>query len=227
MIVTQYSRRTLTRETDKLPALSGLAATFQRAQNLTYMAGVWREDLDSLLWQIDGYERNSDGRVKHKVLLRAPSWSWASIGRNVKWSEIHYREGGGRLSRYPAQVLSVDVYPLGADPMGEVWPGGSITLWAKTWPVKWELVLDDREYGAFPMNCHISSGEPAVLDTVDFQVENDPSPSKECKALHINDNGFLIVIRSNKYGAWRRVGMGWYPLSFSLRDVEFEKIVLI
>jgi hypothetical protein len=191
------------------------------------MAGVWREDLNSLLWKIDGYEWNADGHEKQKVLARAPSWSWASMGRKVKWNQIHSREGDDGSSRSSAQILSVDVDPLGADPMGEVRPGGSITLWAKTLPVHWELVLNDREYGIFPMNCHISSGQRAVLDTVDLRVENEPSPSKECKALHINDNGFLIIIRERRGDAWRRVGMGWSTLASSLRGVEFEKIIVV
>jgi hypothetical protein len=110
--------------------------------------------------------------------------SWASFGRHLKWNETHYhREGRGRLSKFLAQILIVNVDSFGADPIGEVLPGGSITLLANTWLVRYELVPNVCEYGAYPMNCHILRTEPAVLDTVGLRVEKLPLLSQGRKTL--------------------------------------------
>jgi hypothetical protein len=231
-IVTHYSRRSLTRETDKLPALSGLAAIFQRSQNLTYMAGLWHEDANSLLWQIDGFMRTADENLKPKILSRAPSWSWASLGfgRCVKWDESNYiGEGHESQSDDQGHVLAISIEALGADPMGEVKPGGQITLWAKTRPVEWQLRPNDKEYGNYPMNCVVSGVGSAVLDTADLRAEDDTVPNKEYKALYINSKAFLLIMKAKKNGAWRRIGIGKSEGSFKekLKMIAFEYTVLI
>jgi hypothetical protein len=44
-IVSEFSKRSLTFTSDKLPALSGVAAEFQMRTNDQYLAGIWREDI--------------------------------------------------------------------------------------------------------------------------------------------------------------------------------------
>lgn len=41
-IVIQFTSRSLTYQTDTLPALSGLARVFEAASGDTYLAGIWR-----------------------------------------------------------------------------------------------------------------------------------------------------------------------------------------
>jgi hypothetical protein len=41
-LVTQYSRRALTKPNDRLPAISGIAAAIQEISKYTYLAGVWK-----------------------------------------------------------------------------------------------------------------------------------------------------------------------------------------
>ena len=46
-IVKEYSTRSLTKATDRLPALSGLAAKInKKLEDDQYIAGLWREDLE-------------------------------------------------------------------------------------------------------------------------------------------------------------------------------------
>lgn len=47
--------------------------------------------------------------------------------RKLKWNPIHSREEYDGLPGSSAQILSVDAERLGADPMGDVRLGGSIT----------------------------------------------------------------------------------------------------
>lgn len=74
-IVEEYSKRRVTHEKDRLPALAGLAARYSQATGRSYLAGLWREDLPgSLLW-----ERLRDSDPSSRMRNQAPSWSWASL----------------------------------------------------------------------------------------------------------------------------------------------------
>ncbi|KAL1603655.1 hypothetical protein SLS60_005243 [Paraconiothyrium brasiliense] len=80
-VVEVYSRTNLTFARDKLIALSGIAEQFSRATKCDYVAGMWREHLESqLLWQVN--EDYQDGIFANPACrdeLRAPSFSWAAI----------------------------------------------------------------------------------------------------------------------------------------------------
>jgi hypothetical protein len=53
VIVEQYSALNLTKQTDKLPALSGLAALVREKTQDVYLGGLWLSDLaDGLLWEL-------------------------------------------------------------------------------------------------------------------------------------------------------------------------------
>lgn len=83
-IVEAFTVRSLTFETDRLPALAGVAKVVGRLTDYSYKAGLWDEDLiRGLAWSInkpstDGYRR---ARCSDYV---APSWSWASIPSRVR-----------------------------------------------------------------------------------------------------------------------------------------------
>ncbi|KAF7554401.1 hypothetical protein G7046_g6824 [Stylonectria norvegica] len=96
-IIERYSRRSLTIEDDKLPALGGLAArfasvaTFNAHQSLPdnpYLAGIWKEDLlRSLCWRVD--DRYPIGCTPSAYT--APSWSWASVNTAVVYKSAWFR----------------------------------------------------------------------------------------------------------------------------------------
>ena len=84
-VVAEYSRRILTYSNDRLPAISGLAATVQATNGSDYIAGLWRSNLPhDLLWysQTTGSPYfGEEARVTggRHTTYHAPSWSWASI----------------------------------------------------------------------------------------------------------------------------------------------------
>ena len=101
-ISNQYSERTLTKWTDRLPALSGLAKKFmasdvtavpsQPGQALKfnqlslggYLAGLWSATLGKgLYWQVD---YTPGKRISTKDTYIAPSWSWASVSGPINWN---------------------------------------------------------------------------------------------------------------------------------------------
>jgi hypothetical protein len=111
-LVEEYSKKELTRETDRLPAISGLAAHVQAARNLgKYFAGIWEFDLPGgLLWTTE------DARWRNPTYL-APSWSWASSHKNC-W--VIYISNS---LPFQVKVLDVKVKSLGENPLGRVSDG--------------------------------------------------------------------------------------------------------
>jgi hypothetical protein len=74
-LVRAYSGCTLTKPSDILPALSGIAEYVQRYRSKSrYVAGLWSDSLQSdLLWV--NYNKSS----QRAYPWRAPTWSWASV----------------------------------------------------------------------------------------------------------------------------------------------------
>jgi heterokaryon incompatibility protein (HET) len=84
-IVEQYSVLKLSIETDRLPALSGLA---MRASSLLgqYFCGLWSDTLRlDLLWRVPMLEQGSRRPAKYI----GPSWSWVSVNGCVRyWQDL-------------------------------------------------------------------------------------------------------------------------------------------
>ena len=73
-VIQDYTRRKLTKESDKLYAIDGLANLFRSSINGPYCYGLWLRHIhEGLLWM------SSDGQMQRPRLRRAPSWSWASL----------------------------------------------------------------------------------------------------------------------------------------------------
>lgn len=75
-MIHMYWNTKITKDTDKLVAISGLAKRMGSALKDRYLAGLWEGNLPSnLLWHI----HVAGGRSCRPENYRAPSWSWASI----------------------------------------------------------------------------------------------------------------------------------------------------
>jgi hypothetical protein len=71
--VSNYSRRSLTYQSDKLKAIAGLADIFARQTGYECIAGLWKEDLTyGLMWQTISRGASRDD-------TSIPSWSWISV----------------------------------------------------------------------------------------------------------------------------------------------------
>lgn len=78
LIVSAYSKGKLTYSTDKLVAISGLAARMQKHTKSLYLAGMWRKHLAyQLLWNASGIQWVVS--TSRPEVYTAPSWSWASM----------------------------------------------------------------------------------------------------------------------------------------------------
>ena len=80
-LIQDYTSRGMTRQTDKLIAISGIASIISSLKSLEYTAGIWNGShemlVQGLLW--------SASKRGPRLLDVAPSWSWASIECEVYW----------------------------------------------------------------------------------------------------------------------------------------------
>ncbi|TGJ79850.1 hypothetical protein E0Z10_g8915 [Xylaria hypoxylon] len=80
----EYSSFSLTFQTDKLVAISGLVQKLESQLHTTYMKGVWKELLHlSVLWSA----RTED--LEYLPLVGAPSWSWASRNGPINFMQLY------------------------------------------------------------------------------------------------------------------------------------------
>lgn len=101
MVVTKFSGRARTVESDKLIAFAAAAEYFEtlfgaRGPHIQYAAGLWfsRENPFSFVRQLV-WSSQSPATVRRPGCFRAPSWSWASIDGQIKpfdrnQMHIHY-----------------------------------------------------------------------------------------------------------------------------------------
>ncbi|KAF2133641.1 HET-domain-containing protein [Dothidotthia symphoricarpi CBS 119687] len=95
-LVYEFQRRNITMGSDKLPAISALAARFQERSGFHYVAGLFEEQiLQGLCWgpyhpRLVNYTTENPYRSDSKPAIltrptdrRIPSWSWASVNGTV------------------------------------------------------------------------------------------------------------------------------------------------
>lgn len=113
--VEEFTRRDITVQTDKLPAISALAQVFQNAIGDEYLAGLWRGDLlRGLLWST--YPTLT---LTKPSTWRAPTWSWASHDNTISYKDLP------PLNAIPiANILTSTSVPFSdLAPLGEVGSG--------------------------------------------------------------------------------------------------------
>lgn len=108
-IVEEYSALGLTFGKDKLPALSGLANQMRRYRPADkYIGGLWLQSLfQDMLWTVDRQRSCTLTSVSGLCgKWRAPTWSWASNNRPVRYM-WHMR--GTKMRRSHAKLVDVTV----------------------------------------------------------------------------------------------------------------------
>jgi hypothetical protein len=122
-----YSSRHLTRRSDKLPAISGLAHEVQIFLKCNYLAGIWECNIPAgLLWsRVRGRRYWLDVCTTKQVSPRelgdpqAPSWSWAASNGPVLYPRTSFE----RPPIYEVNIINARTTPVGVDSMGRVSAG--------------------------------------------------------------------------------------------------------
>jgi hypothetical protein len=93
-----YTRCDLTKASEKLIALPGIAIEFHRTRlspDDQYLAGLWKSQLpNALLWEGGGQSwEGAATTCSRPRSYRAPSWSWASIDGPISMRATEQRRG--------------------------------------------------------------------------------------------------------------------------------------
>jgi hypothetical protein len=117
-IVEQYSRRDLTIQSDKLPAISGVASKIEKATGSAYIAGLWKDNLASdLLWSVSP-EPTSKLATPILETYRAPTFSWASLSAPISYYTPDPEDQ--EIFTPTTTLLSSSVSLAGLDPLGAI-----------------------------------------------------------------------------------------------------------
>ncbi|KAF2016195.1 HET-domain-containing protein [Aaosphaeria arxii CBS 175.79] len=234
-LLNDYYPRKLTKESDKLPAISGIVRAFSQKYNDEYVAGLWRSNLmEGLLWQAMGA---STGNTSRPTEYRAPSWSWASmdgpfgnlgVGRDfldptARWIDV-------------AEIGDCHVELKGENPYGEV-TDGYITITAPLERLEasgekerdWETVPHKRAFRAKTKN-GLPFGAYCMFDTID----DDAAAKLELFALILvrrmtvkdepDDRTYQAIlitpVEGEEEGVYRRVGK-WLPSYEDLGECDW------
>jgi hypothetical protein len=87
-MITEYTKREITKETDRLPALAGPAQAWAQRTGEIYACGLWNEDLAvGLLWSGSSFYApyGSPSNLRRPSERIAPSWSWLSLDGPVDY----------------------------------------------------------------------------------------------------------------------------------------------
>jgi hypothetical protein len=97
-LILTYSHLNITKATDRLPALSGLARYLEQFQPGQYIAGLWEKDIAVQLAWMRRYEKvrdpdppdsDVDDSFCQRESLDGPSFSWVSASFYIKWPIIY------------------------------------------------------------------------------------------------------------------------------------------
>lgn len=114
-LVSTYSERSLTVETDRLPALSGIASTIAGVSKSTYIAGLWKEDLlQGLFWS-----RSTPAEVSLPGVYRGPTFSWARVDGPVYCSNRDSNRDK-KEPEFKVEALDADATVDGKNPFGRL-----------------------------------------------------------------------------------------------------------
>jgi hypothetical protein len=193
-----YSAKKLTVATDKLPALSAVAAKMDNLDQGTYLAGMWSSHLPvGLLWKVPR------PRPLQLDQLTAPTWSWASLDTPVDFSEELAELEEVEMDTYAitAHFLGADCTVGRANPFGQVKDGyltliGPVTSGVVKIDGELQKIFDSGdalgegcdvwEYGkSWPWTLEKRHGVSGNICSVDFFPDQRPpaSPNPADQAL--------------------------------------------
>lgn len=109
-IVAEYTNWGLTFDSDKLPAISGIAKAFKSQIESMYIAGIWQEDfIAGLHW----FVTDPSNFISHTL----PSWAWASLNGHVRFAR--YAKEPREIYEGCCKVIDMTYQHVGLNPYGD------------------------------------------------------------------------------------------------------------
>lgn len=215
--VEDYSARDLTFFTDKIPALSGLAAAISeyKPANCQYLAGLWEDNFLSDLQWSSRYIRCSDIKNRRYPKYVAPTWSWVSVAGPISYEyapkQRHSIKNSTSDPEYVLKVLDISVQTSTNDPFGAV-RQATLTCAAGLVPgLVREKYWDNPDY-------EVKTPEGLLIGIAIFDVETEILDGVDVDVVYcihlggpgLEDGrglGLVVLPTGNRKGEYRRVGM--------------------
>ncbi|KAB5577817.1 heterokaryon incompatibility protein-domain-containing protein [Coniochaeta sp. 2T2.1] len=220
-MIEEYSFRSLTFDTDRLPAIAGLAQEHVPTPGDLYIAGLWKSRIiDDLMWkgQFEG--------MGFKIPLsqyRSPGWSWISVTDHVPnrtvgcvKNDLRRRMYAGGSEENVAYYVDHSVQLAQADAgFGRVL-SGRITLRAKTVSVQSTQGLD---LALLRRGCNyrLTEDEEDQLQLVLMKYASRWSMEV---AGRVEDGYASLILLPDAEGTFRRLGIVWDWASAALPERE-------
>jgi hypothetical protein len=166
-LIASYSVRQLTFETDKLPAVSGVASRVHEVVGSEYLAGLWKDNLPmELCWSVDYISSPSSTSQLLPTSFIAPSWSWASVKGALSFVDPNPNCPFESL----ITILDAKSSVPGLNPYGEVADG---YLVAQGWVVPMAINCNDpHDCWSYTVGEDPNSREPLAPDCTLVQCEH-------------------------------------------------------
>lgn len=216
-LTSSYTQKLLTKLSDRLIALAGIATVFSQVKQCRYVAGLWEDDIvHGLLWYCSEAE-NESWRASPEFI--APSWSWASVDCGIAY-HAHV------LPRLPSdpeiQIELVDVSSTlaGTGAYGAV-SEACIKFKGKLATGSYEF----EEWAYRPSSTHkiVVNGTPAIF------VADYHCAALYFKPLRDGDELHCLLLWDNKVEGRKRAGLGLViRQTVKLKDAKptFERVGL-
>lgn len=196
-IVELYSRRQLTQNSDRLPALAGLATYFKQHLGDDYCAGLWKEDLIyGLTWvqatsglaalcekmnlAPDPAELSSLENPEARDVV-APTWSWVSMDAALEpW---HLRKTG--FEKPPAEVVDVRIDLVRDDAEFGGIRGGTLVLRAPFLTFSLDAPGTDGTETNIQTAFRKELTGDGRANNIEFRTRHRPYPGQKFVGLHL------------------------------------------
>jgi hypothetical protein len=220
-IVTEYSKRRLTFESDKLVAVSSIAHVFGLHIDSQYIAGLWLVGIE------EGLEWRRSGIPYGTKKLIYPSFSWLSHPGSVSWPYVsRMRPHGPAFS-----VVEAHTQLAGPNLYGSL-ISASLILYGRLRNVLLRPEVQEHATSYHIKRCIANDlGEIVGEGELDFDETVD---ELQCFYLYRNSHGFLRLLllqktESEGQNQYKRAGIGFvYPRHGSwLEQAENQTIHLI
>lgn len=237
MLIEHYAGLRLSREADRLPAILGIARVFQQIFGVTFVAGLWAQDLHrGLLWWKYRIIESSHDTAGHG-LTTSPSWSWVRAAGHRQSRRITFRWFAPKQEYRRISMTPIERLPSHTD-MEIVDVGTNIQLWGIVRRVRISS-SDHVRTAVFRIGggiehaaCRVDSefviaSECHMLVGADWTYEDTyKTQSAHGKGRTMDLRAFLLLRRLPRkrktiqhplnLGRFERIGMGAGPIS----DIE-------
>jgi len=191
-----YSRRKVTFEKDRLPALAGITPHFRDLLGDEPILGLWRDELVAgLLW------------VTHYDAIRSPvqgipSWSWMSIKGGINYDELWFSSGHNGNDYYADPKLEICSATViwSATPLSSSLESSKLVVRGFLLQVS---LTCDRSNDIRTVQIESSDGDnSAVVGSGAFDVNMDSLPSN-VRCLHVATiTSFDLQRHSSRHGTY-------------------------